>query len=373
MYVVTAQKANGNAALAFEFIFQMLKIFKAYLGEEFTEANVRENFTLFYELLDECMDFGHPQVTGVEVLKMYINLGTAKKKKSSDDAPATLTQQITGVVDWRREGLRYKKNEVYIDVNESVNLLMSASGAVLRAECTGQVMMKTYLSGMPECKFGLNDKISMDKESSAAANAAKRKAVSLDDCSFHRCVRLGKFDAERTITFIPPDGEFELMRYRVSDNVQMPFRIIPAIAEEGKDRLSITLKCIANFSNKLFATNFVIRMPVPPNTSICKINVGSGKAKHEPDQRAIVWKVKKFTGGAEHLLTANVTLMTTARTKAWARPPISVDFSINMLTASGVHVRFLRVFDKAGYTTNRWVRYVTKSSGKEGSSYQIRI
>ena len=32
------------------------------------------------------------------------------------------------------------------------------------------------------------------------------------DCSFHRCVQLGKFEADRTITFVPPDGEFELMR-----------------------------------------------------------------------------------------------------------------------------------------------------------------
>ena len=25
-------------------------------------------------------------------------------------------------------------------------------------------MMKTFLTGMPECKFGLNDKLIMDKE-----------------------------------------------------------------------------------------------------------------------------------------------------------------------------------------------------------------
>ena len=29
----------------------------------------------------------------------------------------------------RRDGIRYKKNEVFIDILESVNLLMSASGA----------------------------------------------------------------------------------------------------------------------------------------------------------------------------------------------------------------------------------------------------
>jgi hypothetical protein len=37
--------------------------------------------------------------------------------------------------------------------------------------------------------------------------------VELDDCRFHQCVRLTDFDATRTISFVPPDGEFELMRY----------------------------------------------------------------------------------------------------------------------------------------------------------------
>jgi AP-2 complex subunit mu-1 len=75
-------------------------------------------------------------------------------------------------------------------------------------------MMKTFLSGMPECKFGLNDKLIMDKETAGGKGSGKRPVpgVEIDDCTFHRCVRLGKFDADRTITFIPPDGEFELMR-----------------------------------------------------------------------------------------------------------------------------------------------------------------
>lgn len=148
-----------------------------------------------------------------------------------------LTSQITGQIDWRRDGIRYRKNEVYIDVLESVNILMSATGSVLRSDVTGQIVMKALLSGWPECKFGLNDKLIMDREAaSKAANAAahhqparRNAGVEIDDCTFHRCVRLGKFDADRTITFIPPDGEFELMRYRVTENVNLPFRLIPAI------------------------------------------------------------------------------------------------------------------------------------------------
>jgi AP-2 complex subunit mu-1 len=149
-----------------------------------------------------------------------------------------LTSQITGQIDWRRDGIRYRKNEVYIDVLESVNILMSATGAVLRSDVTGQIVMKALLSGWPECKFGLNDKLIMDREaaSKAAAGAGggghhtrRNAGVEIDDCTFHRCVRLGKFDADRTITFIPPDGEFELMRYRVTENVNLPFRLIPVI------------------------------------------------------------------------------------------------------------------------------------------------
>ena len=39
---------------------------------------------------------------------------------------ATLT--VTGAVGWRREGIKYKKNEVYLDVVEEVNMIMSSAG-----------------------------------------------------------------------------------------------------------------------------------------------------------------------------------------------------------------------------------------------------
>jgi len=35
-------------------------------------------------------------------------------------------------------------------------------GQILSAHVAGRVVMKSYLSGMPECKFGINDKLVMD-------------------------------------------------------------------------------------------------------------------------------------------------------------------------------------------------------------------
>ena len=36
------------------------------------------------------------------------------------------------------------------------------AGQVLSAHVVGRVVMKSYLSGMPECKFGINDKLAVD-------------------------------------------------------------------------------------------------------------------------------------------------------------------------------------------------------------------
>lgn len=390
MYFVAITRSNVNPALVFEYLFQKITILKAYLGEEFDENSMRNNMTLIYELMDETMDFGYPQNCAVDVLRLYINLGNVRPQDEPE--PSQLTSQITGAIDWRREGIKHKRNEVYIDVLESVNLLLSSTGSVLRNEVTGQVQMNTKLTGMPECKFGLNDKLVIDREDTGQ----RKPGVEIDDCTFHRCVRLGKFDADRTITFIPPDGEFELMRYRVTDNINVPFRFIPAVQEEHGhtrwvrriwrvrswfgcavmllvsnlffNRVSINLKVIANFSDQLFATHVVIKIPVPKNTAKAKIKALFGRAKYEPEQQAIVWRVKRFPGKAECHINAEVDLMPTVRPKPWIRPPINVEFQVPMFTASGVHVRFLRVYDKSGYHTQRWVRYITKAG-----NYQIRI
>ncbi len=128
------------------------------------------------------------------------------------------------------------------------------------------------------------------------------------------------------------------------------------------------MKVIATFNSSLFATHVVVKIPVPKNTAKTKIKTSFGRAKYEPETHAIVWRVKRFPGCSECVFGADVDLMPTVRNKAWNKPPINVDFQVPMFTSSGVHVRFLRVYDKSGYHTNRWVRYITKAG-----EYQIRI
>ena len=52
-----------------------------------------------------------------------------------------------------------KKPKVFLDVVESVHLLVNSDGAAVLSEVHGTLKMRCYLSGMPECKLGLNDKV----------------------------------------------------------------------------------------------------------------------------------------------------------------------------------------------------------------------
>ena len=233
-----------------------------------------------------------------------------------------------------------------------------------------QVTLTCRLSGMPECKFGLNDKIMLDKQASAPRAGAAKKgggggSIVLDDVTFDKCVRLGKFDSDRTISFVPPDGEFNLMNYRVTENTILPFKIIPNVREIGRTRLEITVKVKANYESKQTANVVRLIIPVPKTTSKCRFGDYSGKAKYQPEQNAVVWRLRAFQGQSEYVLTTEVEMTATVGEKAWVRPPISMQFQVPMFTSSQLKVMFLKVTEKSGYQTVKWVRYITRAGQYE--------
>eukprot|EP00457_Paulinella_chromatophora_P008223 gb/GEZN01008253.1/.p1 GENE.gb/GEZN01008253.1/~~gb/GEZN01008253.1/.p1 ORF type:complete len:435 (+),score=59.31 gb/GEZN01008253.1/:23-1327(+) len=371
MYVVAVTKINANAAMIFQFLFKLVDLFRAYFGGKFDHESVQNNFVLMYELLDETMDHGYPQLTAIEILSGYIKNGDVKDKSMKDNTMAqdlNMTSQITGQVDWRQPGKhKYKKNEVFIDVLEAVNLMVSVKGQILRADVSGKVIMKAFLSGMPECKFGVNDKLGTEDGKTKVRR--KQTRIAIDDLSFHRCVKLTQFDIDRTISFIPPDGEFELMKYRITQNVNLPFQLTQiSVVEHGKGRVEYDVTVKGNFSNQLFGTNVLITVPTPSNAAKSQIHVGMGKAKYNPAKNAIVWKIKKFPGATSYSMRADVKLVASINDKGWSKPPITVSFQVPMFTSSGMKVLFLRIFEQSNYDTTKWVRYMTRAG-----QYQIRI
>ena len=201
----------------------------------------------------------------------------------------------------------------------------------------------------------------------AKATRAAAGSVTLEDCQFHQCVKLGKFDADRIISFVPPDGDFELMRYRATENVNLPFKVHAIVNEVGKTKVEYSIAIRANYGSKLFATNVVVRIPTPLNTARITERTSQGKAKYEPEHNNIVWKIPRFTGQSEFVLSAEASLTSMTNQKAWSRPPLNLSFSLLMFTSSGLLVRYLKVFEKSNYSSVKWVRYMTRAG-----NYEIR-
>jgi AP-2 complex subunit mu-1 len=79
-----------------------------------------------------------------DLLKEYIKSGKQSVKPQLTDLEKLkqITVRATGAISWRAEGIKYKKNEVFIDIIENVNVLLSSRGTVLNANVLGQVMVK---------------------------------------------------------------------------------------------------------------------------------------------------------------------------------------------------------------------------------------
>ncbi|KAJ8611445.1 hypothetical protein MRB53_037964 [Persea americana] len=379
IYIVGISKGNANSALVFEFLYKLVNLGKSYFGR-FDEEAVKSNFVMVYELLDEILDFGYPQNTETETLKMYITTEGVKSERAVMEDSQKITMQATGALSWRRDGIKYRRNEAFVDVIEDVSLLVSATGTVLRADVNGTIEMRAYLSGTPECKFGLNDSLLIGENGNDVAlggrpgNAAGGKAskaaagsVALEDVSLHQCVKLSSFQSDRTISFVPPDGSFQLMTYRATANINLPFKVHAIVNEIGKSKVEYSIAIKANYGAKLFATNVVVKIPTPLNTADITSRTSQGKAKYEPSENAIVWKIARFTGQSEFVLSAEAQLSAMTNQKAWSRPPLSMQFNLLMFTSSGLLVRYLKVFEKNNYSSVKWVRYMTRAG-----SYEIR-
>ncbi|QQP42371.1 AP-2 complex subunit mu-1 [Caligus rogercresseyi] len=311
IWLAAVSKQNVNAGMVFEFLVKMCVVMEAYFGK-ISEENVKNNLSSSTSFWMSSWTWV-PQNTDTGILKTYITQQGIKS--GSKEEQAAITSQVTGQIGWRREGIKYRRNELFLDVLEYVNLLMSPQGQVLSAHVAGKVMMKSYLSGMPECKFGINDKITLETRGrKGAAVAPRRRAPS-------PLTTLSKFETEHAISFIPPDGEYELMRYRTTKDISLPFRVIPIVREVARTKLEVKVVLKSNFKPSLLAQKIEVRIPTPLNTSGVHLLCMKGKAKYKASENAIVWKIKRMNGLKESQISAEIELLQTDGKKKWTRPP----------------------------------------------------
>jgi AP-4 complex subunit mu-1 len=355
-----------------------------------SEEALRKNFILCYELLDEMIDYGYPQVTRTENLKSFVynepivvdsNTGGLLNSNGSHNSSSMVNPKtasasavhkpvIASVNTTGRSLGVNQKNEIFVDILERLNVVFSNNGFVLNSTIDGCIQMKSYLAGNPELRLALNEDLCVGRDS------GRYGSVMVDDMNFNDCVNMNEWETARTLSFIPPDGEFNVLSYRITGEFPPPFRIFPSIEETEPKKVEITLLLRADMPSNHFGANVVVEMRLPKaaTSASCSLisapGTGHASAEFVASESKIVWTMKKFTGGCEQTMRAKISLDRPCSTQIRSEiGPINMCFEIPMYNVSNLQVRYLRVAENmVGYTPYRWVRYVTQSS-----SYVCRL
>ncbi|CAI5993708.1 unnamed protein product [Closterium sp. NIES-64] len=250
-----------------------------------------------------------------------------------------------------------KREEVFVDVIERLSVTFSPNGYILTCEIDGTIQMKSYLTANPEVRIALNEDLVIGQRNAPASllygggggmgedGSGGFGIVVLDDCNFHESVRLDTFDVDRTMTLVPPDGEFSVINYRMTHEFKPPFRVYPVLEEITPFKVELFIKLKAEFPATATANSIVVRVPLPKSVIKVSCDLDPGAVGQSTDfkdaSKILEWTIKKMPGGGnEHTCRAKMTLNQERGSGNMKKEtgPISLSFNIPMYNASRLQV-----------------------------------
>jgi AP-4 complex subunit mu-1 len=371
LYIVISTLDNSSPNYYLEVLDRVMKVIKDHIGE-LTEETIRKNFVLIYEIIDEMIDFGYPQLSDTEQVKQFVftepvvelkNINTIKEMFNRNTKSNENTKRSITVTNDAKS-----KNEIYVDVIEKITCLFSKSGTIISSGIDGCIKMKSYLKNSPELRVVLSDDVIIGKTSFSAGR------MELAGYNFAQSARTKDFESQRTLYIIPPEGEFILMNYRINNEFAPPFRIY-TIIEESDYKLELRIKLMANFNSNTKAGNIVITFNAPKEVQSVYFNLPKElkdihKVDYNQNEHLCKWTIPKIVGGTECMLSVKFTLQVNKPSLCRKElGPVIMSFEIPNFNISHMQIKELKVLSNdAKYNALRWVRMFTKAK-----SYVTRI
>ncbi|QLL34284.1 hypothetical protein HG536_0G01430 [Torulaspora globosa] len=466
--------AGANIMSISTFLDQFHFLLKKYLGVQSLDRNmVLDNVLLVMELIDETLDFGIVQVTDASIMKDYIRvkvnlpddkiieglpdddddnddnddedrqgknvdksksgevsgkpnlysfLQQTKRKtfsgkssisggsaqKSDDQNEEVYNSYIARTtimpVSWRAKGIHYGKNEFFLDVVEQVQYLMDFESKIIKKNLIhGKICCKSYLSGMPKLTIALNKLSQQDDQF-------------LSHTKFHECVSLEALN-EKSIQFIPPDGDFVLCQYELKRHVRdqpmlklVSFNVKPKLQ---KFKIQVSLSIETHFKARNTTSKLSLKLPLSRLFQEYQIDLSkparfksdSGKVLFNLSDDFLLWEIDSMRGGhgeTQLSMTAEFSLFNKkqydeeqqALRHSMNPPPLregpkleelydqvhresvksnlasrllTINFEIPYCACSGLQVEYLKIVeDQLQYQSFPWVRYKTISDEEYG-------
>lgn len=368
LFFLTVLQKETLPLLVIDMHHKIFDVFAEYAKNKLDEKFIRDQFALIYQLLDEMIDGGFPSVTELNQLKEMIAppslAGAARRAVTgkTDQVKNTLALGTLSKIPWRRAHVKHMTNEIYFDLCEELDVIMTSSGKVLKSQITGKVHCNCKLSAMPDLSLSFTP------------------SSLLQDVSLHKCVRINRFQREKTVSFVPPDGHFDLLTYRISGSQTLPLHVTPKInyhgaqvqKGQGQVRISVSPNLVGTAQNKTVEDCFV-DIPLPKETTSISLNATVGQVKFNQITKVCRWvigKIEPFTAGSKTsskprpVLEGTIALPQTFHSDS--KPTLQVGFTIKTLSSSGLKVHNLSVHN-IKYKPFKGIRSITKAG-----NYQVR-
>ncbi|KAK4052782.1 hypothetical protein OIV83_002069 [Microbotryomycetes sp. JL201] len=340
------------------FLDKFYQVLETYIGGAVTEASIKDHFDIVLALMEEMMASGRPLMSETSQLKELVVPPTQLLAKVANTAAT-----VAGLV--LRFGL-FK----HFDLAESLEFVLDKAGKILSATIAGEVACRSKLSGMPDLSLTFTD------------------PSQLDDCAFHPSVRFGKWNKDKVVSFVPPDGSFSLMQYQVgglikqsltssaaSAHAVLPISVTSSVTHGAQGgAFSITLTSRTPYARPM--TNIQVRLALGKGANGLTATVSGGGYLRDAGGKvtgggAGQWEVVGDARQGQVLLWTIEELISTDRPAVLSgqyfspaeikpAPAFTVSFESPMSSFSGVRISALKVAGEA-YSIYKGVK--TKGRG----------
>ncbi|KAK6202581.1 Mu homology domain-containing protein [Scheffersomyces amazonensis] len=264
IYVLCSESSSvpnsvSNPVIPYVFIKRLIEVMADYFGTPLAVTKIDANNDTLTLLINEMIDNGMPNVTDFNKLRDLIPFKSFLSKilgKGNDLAAATNKTLISlkgtpppspyepaavvndtslNSIPWRRSNVKYTNNEMYVDVVETINVILKpvtktsannaqsllasnpathfdsayysssslkTSSAILVpivGNIEGEIKFVSHLTGVPLLQMILSI-----------------SGLGIKLPSFHPCIKLDSWVGNPgTLSFIPPDGKSTLMQYQI--------------------------------------------------------------------------------------------------------------------------------------------------------------
>jgi AP-3 complex subunit mu len=302
-----------------------------------TEAAVKAEYPTVYEILDYAVDFGFPLLDESNTILTLLT-------RPPTDYAKGIRQQLDLQRPWCMVGISHSANEIFIDIVETVDVTVSQCGRLEFCHIRGSVNVMSKLSETPACRLVLTP------------------SSRWEDVAFHRCAENESPDA-RVIPFVPPDGPFTLLRYRITaTQSNIPLFVAPKFHwSRGGVSFDITFRSDASIPKALDQVE--LRFELPEGVNQPSLSPSVGTARWEGKEREVVWTVGVYSKKEAGQLRGSAT--TESKFDIGGRfPVVTARFITTGAAASGFMVVHLDV-SYVPYKAFKGVKYVIQSGNYE--------